>query len=278
MVKKNVGFKTKLGYSKNRAGRTYTKKKALTKPETKAVAQIAKQVVQRNIEHKNIQVGIVDTQLENYKVYCLNPLTAITNGTGDNERLSDKIQNVKLRFKLIYNHGGYNSSTRVRLCPDSMLRVLVVRTKRQFTLNNSVWTDITATVGKTDTAAGRDDSMFYQPDYPYPYNLTVADIKKDNNYQVLYDQLVISSAGMSNNISYADGTTTYENSYLFGNTKLVSGTVSLPAADYNHANNYLNNKNTYIVLMTCARPLAHGAANIVAGLIHGQYSVEYTDA
>lgn len=280
MVAKSVRFTSKVGYNKNRKGRAFGyKSKALTKPEKKQVVQIAKKVVKSNLERKYVQVGIVDTSIDNYKVMCLNPLTAITAGTGIGQRVGERIQNVKLRFKLFYNHGGYNTTTRVRLIGDSMLRVLVIRTKRELTTTNGSWVDITTTVGKTDTNAGKDNTLFYQPDYPYPYNGVISDIRRDNNYEVLYDKTVLSSAGMLNNFDINGNTgAPYENSYLYGNTKVISGTVSLPQCEFNSDTQYLNNKNTYIVVMPLARPLSHGLSNFICGFVHGQYSVEYTDA
>lgn len=280
MPVKSVRFSTKVGYNKKRRGRSFgSKTKSLTKPEKKAVATIAKRVVKANLERKNIQIGIADTPIDNFKIMCLNPLTPITAGTGLENRIGERIQNVKLRFKLFYSHGGYNTQTRVRLVGDSMLRVLVIRTKRELTLTNNTWVDITSVVGKSDTAAARDDALIYQPNYPYPYNSVIADIRKDNNYEVLYDKTVHSSAGMLNNydVNPVNGLT-YENSYLWGSIKPITGVVSLPQCEYNNNNQYLNNKNTYIIVMPLARPIGQGTDNFVAGWVFGQYSVEYTDA
>ena len=279
LTTKSYGY-TKGGRAAFNAKKKKTYKgKALTQPEKKQVAQIAKKVVKSNLERKYIQVGIVDTSIDNYKVMCLNPLTAITTGIGVGQRIGERIQNVKLRFKLFYNHGGYNTTTRVRLVGDSMLRVLVIRTKRELTTTNGSWVDITTTVGKTDTDAGKDNSLFWQPDYPYPYNSVISDIRRDNNYEVLYDKTVQSSAGMTNNYDVNGSTgVSYENSYLYGSTKVITGAVVLPQCEYNADNLYLNNKNTYIIVMSLARPLSHGLSNFICGFVHGQYAVEYTDA
>lgn len=281
MPVKSVRFTSKVGYNKMRKGRSFgtAKSKALTKPEKKQVVKIAKSVVKANLERKHIQVGLPDTPHDNFKIFCINPLASLVAGTGTNQRVGQRIQNVKLRFKMFYTHGGYNNSTRVRLIGDSMLRVLVIRTKRELTTNNSVWADITGVVGKTDTVGGRDDTILYQPDYPYPYNSVIADIRRDNNYEVLYDKTVQSSAGMMNNYDVnGENGLSYENSYLWGNVKPITGTVALPQCEFNETNNYLNNKNTYIVVMPLARPIGHGTSNFVCGWTFGQYSVEYTDA
>lgn len=263
--------------SKNVKRRTKRKTKPLTKKESKAVAKIAKSVVKSNLERKYFMSEVYDTVLQNYKIYVFNPLAGIVSGTSTHTRIAERIQNVRLRIKMLYNHLGEVENSDLKIHQDSLFRVLVIRTKRELTQSFNTWQDLTTTLGRTNTNANEDNTLFYQPTgFLNAWNGTIADIKRDNNYEVLYDKVKSSKIiGNLNGIGYMPNGTPVSNALLYGTTAMLSANVKLPQAEYNTDNQYLNNKNTYVVVQAVSRS---GLPAIDCGWMYCQYSVQYTDA
>lgn len=275
MYKMNVQLNSS---SSKRKSKSVKKSNALSKKEKKQVVKIAKSVVKRNLERKYYISGIEDTFLGNFKVYAVNPLAGIVAGTLKNQRIGERIQNVKLRFKFYYNHMGDSSpSSSLHITQDSQVRILVIRTKRALTTNTSSWADLTNVIGKNDTAADEDNCLFYMPTaYNLPYNGTLSDIKKDNNFEVLYDKVKTAKwIGNGNNVIIDNNGNPYSSALLYGTTAMWGGNVKIPQCEYNVSNQYLNNKNTYIVVVPVSRALVSTGRT---GWLTGQYSVQYTDA
>lgn len=170
------------------------KTKALTKVEKRQVATIAKRVLKSNNEHKYIVKSVEEANLYCMEVYALNPMGSISVGTGFGQRIGEVINNVKLRVKFSYIHRGIKIDLpNVRQWQQSKLRVMVVRTKRQLTTNDTALSLITSQVGRTDSATNRENCLFYQPDgWTYPYHSALEDTRKDNGFRVVMDKVVSS--------------------------------------------------------------------------------------
>lgn len=274
---KNVGFKTKVGYTKSRAGRTFTKgkKKApLTKTETKAVASIAKKVMNKNVEHKYIVKGLEDTALLCSNIYAFNPMGNVVYGTGTDNRIGEQINNVVLRVKLAYSNIGQKVDipTYLKLWNQSRLRIMVIKTKRQLTNVSNVWTDITTLIGRTDSAAARDSCIFYQPTgWAYPYHSGMSDVRKDNDFKVLYDKY-ITSAGNQDSQTIAGN---IQNGFF----KDARFSVPLGRFEYEEANvAYARKGFNNIYVLVCPWIPRTVAGIDIAGDITCHYSLSWTDS
>jgi len=275
-IAKSVGFKTKVGYSKGRAGRTYTKRKqALTKTEKVEVKKIAKRVLSANVEHKYNMQSTVEFVARCQDIYALNPMGTLTLGTDSGSRIGEAINNVTLRVKMSYVHLGTKVSIpNSKLWPRSQLRVMVVRTKRQLTNTNIVFTDITSTVGKTDSALARDNCLFYQPNgWSNPFHVAIQDIRKDNDYRVIYDNVLTSDL--------THGYTDVVSGNFIPNGKFVNSkfTVKLGKFEYEESNAAYARKgldNVYIIVSPYIPKSLAGIDQ--AGDVVCHYSLSYTDS
>lgn len=140
---KKVGFKTKLGYSKGRAGRTYKRKSKVVK---KIATQVAKTVVHRMAENKRLILDYQDLALGTTTLYYINPIQHVAKGTNEDQRVGDVMTNVRLQLSMSYFHVGSNFIG-TKMWDGSNLRVLVVKShKRNTTLGNQ-WTATPPTGG-----------------------------------------------------------------------------------------------------------------------------------
>lgn len=254
--------------------RRYTKR-ALSKKEKNEVTKIAKKVFRSNVEHKYSIQNVVEFTPRVLEVYALNPMATLTLGTDAGSRIGETINNVRLRVRMSYVHiGDAVGLPNKKLWPRSQLRVLVIRTKRQLTNTNLVFTNITTQVGQTNSASARDNCMFYQPNgWAYPYHSAIEDIRKDNDYKVVYDKILTSDL--------THGYTDVTSGNFIPNGKLVNNRFSLKLGkfEYEESNAAYARKgldNVYIML--CPYIPKTIAGTDIAGDVVMHYSLTYTDA
>lgn len=257
---------------------------ALGVNQKKAVAMIARRVLNGRLEHKYKVQGIQDfLGLKYSNIYAVNPMGLITFGTDNASRIGDIINNLTLRVKLGYVHLGQKVNTTYQhLWNKSSLRVMVIKTKRQLTNVNGVWTDITSLVGRTDSAANRDACMFYQPDgWVYPYHSVISDINKDNDFKVVYDRVITSKNDNPyvNDTRYTTGIPPNPVFIPNGNFAPLKFKVKLGKFEYEEANIAYAKKGVYnnYIMITPFTPLTEAGVDL-AGDITCHYSLSWTDA
>lgn len=202
-------------------------------------------------------------------------MATITLGTDSGSRIGETINNVRLRVKMSYVHlGDAVGLPNKKLWPRSQLRVMVVRTKRQLTNTNIVFSNITTTVGQTTNAVNRDNCMFYQPiNWAYPYHSALQDTRKDNDYKVVYDKVLTSDL--------THGYTDVVSGNFIPNGKSVNNifNINLGKFEYEESNAAYSRKgldNVYI-LLTAYIPKSIAGTDI-AGDVVMHYSLAYTDS
>lgn len=146
---KKVGFKTKLGYSKGRAGRTYKRK---TNTVKKVATAAAKKVIHRMAENKRLVLNYGDLTLGTTTYYYINPLQHVVKGTNEDQRIGDVMTNVRLQLSMSYFHNGSNFSG-TKLWDGSKLRVLVFKSHKRNSTAVGGWTS-------TPPAGGNFDGLF----------------------------------------------------------------------------------------------------------------------
>lgn len=256
--------------------RRYTKRRqALTKKEKTEVQRIAKRVFKSNVEHKYIMQSTEETQVRCAEIYAINPMGSITVGTDSQKRIGEVINNVRLRVKMSYIHLGRKVSLPdIKQWPKSQFRVMVIKTKRQLLSNSLTWPLVTNTIGSTTTASKRDDCLFYQPTgWGYPYHSAMQDVRKDNDYKVLYDRTV--SAMHHHGYTNIDT----NNFFNIGDFKNLKFSVKLGKFEFEENDPAFARKgleNVYI-LVTPYIPKTLAGIDI-AGEFVCQYSLTWTDA
>lgn len=104
--------------------RKYTRK---ARPAAKkTIKKIVKQTLNRNLETKILQWGLIDTGLNYITQYYTDPLQFITTGSNNGQRIGNKISNVYMRLALTYTH------TDLSKYQGSRLRVIVFRTDQKY--------------------------------------------------------------------------------------------------------------------------------------------------
>lgn len=156
---KKVGFKTKLGYSKGRAGRTYTRKKTTVKAVAK---QVAKSVIHRIAENKRFTLGYEDLDVRGLTKYYINPIQHVAKGTNENNRVGDVMTNVRLQLSMSYFHNGVNNLG-VKLWQGSALRVLVIKSHKRNPTLVGQWSSTPVTAGVFDNLFASDFGGSYSP-------------------------------------------------------------------------------------------------------------------
>lgn len=259
-----------------------TKNKAVSNAlginQKKAVAQIARRVLNGRLEHKYLVQGVQDTLLKYSNLYALNPMGLITFGTDNKSRIGDIINNLTLRVKLAYVHLGQKVNLpNQHLWNKSQLRVMVIKTKRQITNVSSVWTDVTSFIGRTSSAVDRDACLFYQPTgWVYPYHSVISDINKDNDFKVMYDRVITSKFEQP----YVNGVIMPTPEHTpNGNFAPLKFKVKLGKFEYEESNVAYSTKggNNIYIIVTPFTPLTDAGVDL-AGDITCHYSLSWTDA
>lgn len=263
----------KINVNGKRAPRKSYKKRALSKKEKNEVTKIAKKVFKQNVEHKYLVHGLVDTALYVSNIYAINPMGLITYGTAEGSRIGEVINHCRLRFKLSYTNLGVKVDLpNIHLWNRSQLRVMVIRTKRQLTNVSSTWTDITSSIGRTDSATNRDNCLFYQPPgWTYPYHSALSDVRKDNDFKVVYDKVI-----KSDNDNPYQTIAGHVPNGKFTNLKF---SVKIGKFEYEEANVAYARKgfdNVYVLAMPYIPRTIAGTD--FAGDITAHYSLTWTDA
>lgn len=251
------------------------KSKALTKVEKRQVATIAKRVLNKNNEHKYIVKAVDEATLYASEVYAINPFGSIGVGTGFGQRIGEVINNCKLRVKLSYIHKGIKIDLpNVRQWQASKLRVMVVKTRRQLTSGFSALQNVTSQIGRTDTAANRDNCLFYQPDgWTYPYHGAMQDTRKDNGFRVVLDKVISSQLvhgyAQSNDGSFIPN----------GQSKDIKFSINLGKYEYRENSiAYAKDgfENTYVIL-TPYIPKTFAGTDVIGEVVM-HYSLAWTDS
>lgn len=225
----------------------------------RTVKAIAKQVVKRQlasvIERKRITFQGTDQGLVNSKIYAMAPVSWIQPGTAENQRIGDKISDLRLRIRAMYYHQGLNPSTTPQgYWFGSKCRILVIK-------SNEVWS--TGTSGNLTDATSTFSKVFIHP------GVTSFSLVNTHDYQVLYDRTITSTDPY---IPSPNGGTA-----VYGKPALASVNVNL-GKRYQYldaAGNAAKYKNIY-VLVTCSLPA--GGTNGFCGTVQLSGEVTYHDA
>lgn len=261
---------------KSNKKRSY-KKRALSKKEKVEVTKIAKKVFRSNVETKYIIQSPSELVMKYHNIYAINPMGLITLGTDSSSRIGEVINNVRLRVKMSYVHLGVKVpgvGANTRLWPKSQVRIMVIRTKRQLTNAYVTWPNIVNDIGRTDTALTRDNSIFYQPNgWDYPYHSVQQDVRKDNDFKVIYDK-VHSSV---HDHGYTDATT---GGFIpNGKHTNIKFSTKIGKFEYEESNAAYSRKgldNVYILAMAYTPKTAPDLD--IAGDLVCHYSLSWTDA
>lgn len=119
---------------------------ARKKRQPKTIKAIAKRVVKtqmaRSVERKRMPVLMNDLSLGATTYYIMNPLQHISLGTAENQRIGDKLSNVRLQLGFQYYHVG-TAPLGAQLWQGSVLRILVFKSRRQVATASASWTSKT---------------------------------------------------------------------------------------------------------------------------------------
>lgn len=258
---------------KTRRRTTLKKTKVLSKKAKREVTTIAKRVLAKNAEHKFFISDTLETALAANSIYLLNPMGNIVLGDDNHSRIGEVINNVRLRGKFTYLHQGHKIDLpTVREWAMSKLRVMVIKTKRQITGSKTAWSDQTTALGSTATAALRDASLFYQPNgWNYPFHVALQDVRKDNDFKVLYDKVVSSSTP-----AFPQDLT---GAIDYGTFATVKFSVRLGKFEFGEASiDYSRKEGENIYIVVCPYMPRAIAGTDLAGYISGHYSLSWTDA
>lgn len=136
VFRRRVRFTSKVGYGAGRAGRTH-------RARPRSVKAVAKRVVNttlaRRIERKRFTLSFADLAMGATTFYFVNPIQHIPQGVDDNQRIGDKMTNVRLQLGLEYYHVG-TAPLGAQLWQGSVLRVIVFKSRRQVPTVVNAWT------------------------------------------------------------------------------------------------------------------------------------------
>lgn len=268
----------KINVNGKRVRRKSYKKRALSKKEKNEVTRIAKKVFKQNVEHKYFVQGLTDATFLCGNIYAFNPMGLITYGTSEGSRIGEVINHCRLRVKLSWISLGtkIDIPNYHHLWNRASLRVMVIRTKRQLTGNNGAWVDITTLIGMTNSAAARDQCIFYQPTgWAYPYHSGLSDVRKDNDFKVVYDK-TIKSDNDNPYTAITGGNGTYVPNGKFTNLKFSAKIGKFEYEESNVAYASKGYDNVYVLAMPYIPRTIAGTD--IAGDITAHYSLTWTDA
>jgi len=148
------------------------------------IKQYTKRLLNRKIETKKRNIQINDITMKYVTWYYTDPLQFIAVGTGKNQRISDRISDVYLRYSVSYSHRA--SST----WEASWLRILIIATDKELAVD-------VATPAYSSTP-GNGGSFDFLLSNDFHQSFGVAD---KNDYTIVYDRRIKSQK----NLSFTDG-------------------------------------------------------------------------
>lgn len=171
---------------------------------TKTIKKIVKQTLGRQIERKTLQIGRDDTNMKYITQYFWDPMQSIVAGSGQGQRIGNKITDVYLNLSLTYTH------TDNALYQGSGVRVLLLKTDQKYANFPTGW-------------AANNTLTAFEWLFSSQYDMTGA-VTNKYDYTILKDMVIRSHrniAGASGvpttrHLRYKIGTAIYEADLISG--------------------------------------------------------------